>query len=367
MPSSAIDAKHLRAIGASLADTVVDPTLWSSLLEQISAAAGAAGAALLRSDIRTPDNPRTASADENFKHYFASGWHRRDTLSQRGFPLLMGGQKVISDQDVVTAEEMRQLGFYNEVLVPFGFQWFAGIGFRAEATLWGVVILRSPQQGVFERDEKRLLAELCRPLSETATLAKAVGQAALYGVSNALQLVGQPALALDRLGCVLDANAAAQQIFDDEIFVRNRRLTVRDQQASSALEALADQLRTTPDTAPLAATPIVVRRVARQPLVIRVLPVAGPARTPFLGARVLLVISDLHDRPQPQASVLAETFGLTPAESRLASLLAMGISIEHAADRLGLSRATVRNQLKSVFTKTGTHRQSELVALLSRF
>jgi DNA-binding CsgD family transcriptional regulator len=117
----------------------------------------------------------------------------------------------------------------------------------------------------------------------------------------------------------------------------------------------------------LPAPPIVVRRAAKQPLVIRILPVAGPARSPFLGARALLVISDLQPKPQPQASVLAQTFGLTPAETRLASIMASGISIERAADQLGLSRATVRNQLKAVFAKTATHRQSELVALLSRF
>jgi DNA-binding CsgD family transcriptional regulator len=57
---------------------------------------------------------------------------------------------------------------------------------------------------------------------------------------------------------------------------------------------------------------------------------------------------------------------LTPAETRLASTMATDISIERVADQLGLSRATVRNQLKAVFAKTATNRQSELVALLSR-
>jgi DNA-binding CsgD family transcriptional regulator len=98
--------------------------------------------------------------------------------------------------------------------------------------------------------------------------------------------------------------------------------------------------------------PIVVRRVARRAVVIRIVPVAGPSRTPFLGARALLVISDLHNRSQPPASALAKIFGLTPAETRLASIMAAGISIERAVDQLGLSRATVRNQLKVVFAKT---------------
>ena len=214
--------------------------------------------------------------------------------------------------------------------------------------------------------ETRLLVSLAPPLTQTAALFKAVGHVALCGISNALALIGQPAIALDRCGFVLDVNAVAQQIFDDEFFVRNRRLKVRDKQASSALESLADKMRIARDRAPLLARPIVVRRMERQPLVIRVLPVAGPARTPILGASALLVISDLNRRAQPQPSVLAETFGLTRAETRLASIMAAGISIERAAGQLGLSRETVRNQLKAVFAKTTTNRQSELVALLSR-
>jgi DNA-binding CsgD family transcriptional regulator len=58
---------------------------------------------------------------------------------------------------------------------------------------------------------------------------------------------------------------------------------------------------------------------------------------------------------------------LTPAEGRVAALIAQGIAPERAAERLGVSRETVRNQLRAVFAKTGTHRQSELVALLARF
>jgi DNA-binding CsgD family transcriptional regulator len=364
--NSALDFESLRAVSDRLGEAVIDPGAWPRLMADISAAVVATGAALLQGDIRTPDIPRTASVDECFTYYFATDWPTHDTRAERSVPLLMRGQAVVTDQDIVTPEEMRRLDFYNDCAFRFGVPWFAGVALRAESALWAMVFLRTARQGPFEPHETRLLASLAPWLTETATLSKTVGSVALCGVSNALQLVGQAAIALDRLGFALEANAAAQQIFDDEIFVRNRRLAVRDKQASAALEALADQMRTTRDTAPLLAPPIVVRRAARQPLVIRVLPVAGPARTPFLGARALLVISDLDNRRQPRPSVLAETFGLTPAEARLASIMAAGISIERAADRLGLSQETVRNQLKAVFAKTATHRQSELVALLSR-
>jgi DNA-binding CsgD family transcriptional regulator len=41
-------------------------------------------------------------------------------------------------------------------------------------------------------------------------------------------------------------------------------------------------------------------------------------------------------------------------------------SIETAADNLGVAYETARNMLKSIFQKTDTHRQGELVALLAR-
>jgi DNA-binding CsgD family transcriptional regulator len=57
---------------------------------------------------------------------------------------------------------------------------------------------------------------------------------------------------------------------------------------------------------------------------------------------------------------------LTPSETRLAALLARGLSIETAAMELRIARQTARNQLKSVFAKTGVHRQSELVSLIAQ-
>jgi len=68
--------------------------------------------------------------------------------------------------------------------------------------------------------------------------------------------------------------------------------------------------------------------------------------------------------PTSRPGLIAQAFGLTPAEARLVALLAGGVSVTDAADRLGIVRETARNQLKSVFAKTGTHRQPELVSLV---
>jgi DNA-binding CsgD family transcriptional regulator len=57
---------------------------------------------------------------------------------------------------------------------------------------------------------------------------------------------------------------------------------------------------------------------------------------------------------------------IPPTEARLAVFIAGGDSTEQAADKLGVSRSTVRSQLKAISAKTDTHRQGELVALLTR-
>jgi DNA-binding CsgD family transcriptional regulator len=61
---------------------------------------------------------------------------------------------------------------------------------------------------------------------------------------------------------------------------------------------------------------------------------------------------------------LSALYGFTSAEAKLASLLADGLSLEDAANTLGISIQTVRSQLKAVFAKTQVSRQAELVALL---
>jgi hypothetical protein len=54
----------------------------------------------------------------------------------------------------MNAEQMRADAMYNELLIPLGFQWFAGVGFWAESALWGLSIQRTITQGPFEERDK---------------------------------------------------------------------------------------------------------------------------------------------------------------------------------------------------------------------
>ncbi len=326
---------------------------------------GATGAVLLQSDIRTPDVPRTRSVDALIRRYFADGWSTRDVRGNRGIPLLARGVPVVIDQDLITSDEMRREPLYNDCLVAEGFQWFAGVGFRAGSALWILTFQRTQREGTFNPSDKGILAQLSEPMTEAASLSKAVGRTVLSGLTNALHLVREPALVLDRLGFVIDANPGAERLLDDEFCIKARRIYIRDKRASALLDECFEKLRAVPDTSPLSTSPIVVRREQRRPIVVRITPIPGAARSPFLGARALVTLCELGPKPAPDPEMLSAIFGLTRAESRLASFMAAGLSLQQAARELQVSLATVRNQLKAVFAKTGTHRQGELVTLIS--
>jgi DNA-binding CsgD family transcriptional regulator len=62
--------------------------------------------------------------------------------------------------------------------------------------------------------------------------------------------------------------------------------------------------------------------------------------------------------------LLYAVFGLTPAECKLATLLAEGMSLKQIAFINGTRHETVRKQLHSIYQKTSTNRQPELISLL---
>jgi len=82
---------------------------------------------------------------------------------------------------------------------------------------------------------------------------------------------------------------------------------------------------------------------------------------------VVLLVDAGHRDPEAESIRIRVAFDLTPAEDRLARELMSGRSLAEAADRHHISRETAKTQLSSLFRKTRTHRQAELVACLLSF
>ncbi len=96
----------------------------------------------------------------------------------------------------------------------------------------------------------------------------------------------------------------------------------------------------------------------------------GPAASAIVvaagatAAGAALFVADPEAGLSINASRLAALYGLTRSEALVVARLARGETVEHIASAGGQQLATIRSQLKSVFRKTGTGRQSDLIKLV---
>jgi DNA-binding CsgD family transcriptional regulator len=125
------------------------------------------------------------------------------------------------------------------------------------------------------------------------------------------------------------------------------------QQIGHAVHAQRD------DAAPGVTT---LERAGRQPLTMMVLPLRTPQAAHRSGA--LMFVFDPAAVPELATDIVRRLFDLTLAEAELAVSLCGGLSPEEAALERGRAVSTVRTQIRSLFAKTGTHRQADLVGLL---
>lgn len=100
-------------------------------------------------------------------------------------------------------------------------------------------------------------------------------------------------------------------------------------------------------------------------LIERLIPHIGRAIS--IGERLLCIPLTEQGSARPTLEErLRLTYGLTPAEAKVAIHIGQGLVPKEAAVALGTSWNTVRTQLCRVFTKTHTKRQTELARLLQR-
>jgi DNA-binding CsgD family transcriptional regulator len=110
---------------------------------------------------------------------------------------------------------------------------------------------------------------------------------------------------------------------------------------------------------------IPVRFATAPSIVVHVLPLKREAHDLFAGGDLLVVATTISASALvPSPTILTGLFDLTPAEVKLATALAKGMSLKAAAAEAGLQFSTVRTYLNRIFRKTGTIQQSQLVALL---
>ena len=358
---------------ASLHRAALDDAHWLPTAALIEEAAGVAGNVLVAGE-GLGDNERI-----HFARYHYRGQPRQDLVREYldvHYPHDTGARRLmrrpegrlVHIPDLYTEDERKRSPVYNEFLPRVGLH--KGLYARFDEPdglrmVWGV---SNPTAGGGWQADRLALIEGLRPhirhfvrvrqaLAATDTLG-----ATLTGLLDSSRI---GVLHLDRSGRVLTANAPAL-----DILRRGDGLSDKDGALGAWLPADHERLqkplrRALPalwDEPPSGGSMTLRRLSDPAPLGLHVSPVGDP-QADFGGRRVaaLVLVVDPASRPRVDPLRVAQALGLTPAESRVASLLAEGHSVREIAAATGHRLSYVRTLLIRIYRKQGVPGQLPLV------
>jgi DNA-binding CsgD family transcriptional regulator len=269
------------------------------------------------------------------------------------------------DHDDYTDEQMARDPFYQDLLRPHGLFWHANARLDWEAgDELAISFKRRLKAGPYQRSHAVALDTMLPDVKAAARIAHRVLDAEAAGMARLLHQRGDPVFELDAWGRVLRTHGFAHDLTQG-VSVLGRRLAATDPTVQAVLDlAVAAAVR-----APQRPTGVSLPGHDGARFYLQIVPVGGQARDVFLAAAAVAMLIRRSPRPAPVSirhALVRDAFNLTDREVDVAVLLAEGLPLTDIARHLRIQVGTARNHLKSVFEKTDTSRQAELVALMAR-
>jgi DNA-binding CsgD family transcriptional regulator/PAS domain-containing protein len=283
---------------------------------------------------------------------------------QEGFWLGLA-RSLVSDQDYKKSE------YYNDWGRKYGvFHAVNGTVTDSLRRAVSLTVTRAEQRGPLGSGAVELVGRLLPHLKRAFQLRERMEnlRAAVIGAREALDKLETAVIALSGDGRVLTMTRRAEALLE-----RNDGLRLVQGRLAAANPSQAEQLDEMVRSAALTGAG---RRTASggamrlhrgpklQPLTVTVMPFHSSHVMTELHPCALVFISDPAERPASRASLLSTLYRLTPAECRLADLLVEELDLRAVSERMRITRESARFMLKSIFRKTETHRQSQLIRIL---
>jgi len=274
------------------------------------------------------------------------------------------GESILPDD--LSASELGRL-----ILAPSGLAHVLGAGLACDdsffAAVWIARQIGHPFSAVESARLHELLPHLQRAVAIQRRIAEAEQQAA--ATSAALNRIALGAIVVDIDARPLLVNRLAEHILDqhDGLTITPGGLAAANASSTTALrKAVRDTITTATRDGH---TSSVGLRLERQPSA-RPLEVIVVSLKPLHNAEAhrsaIVFVADPERAHITPERLLRDLYALTIAEARLALAIIEGESLTDAARTLGIARNTAHTQLTSIFQKTGTGTQAELVRLLHR-
>jgi DNA-binding CsgD family transcriptional regulator len=321
---------------------------------------------LLRSE--QPDNTPIAAVMDYIREY-----HRLDPHVPYVAAKSIGD--VIHTEDAFPATVYRNHPFYQQFWIPNNVRSFVGAKVAEDDRHQTVIgVLRSLDVPAYSDSEIRLASRYFSHLIASFRIAKYLQQlrsTAHVGL-ELMEASDHPMILVDG-GCrVLATNAAALRLLakGDLLRIRDEVLHGSTVETETQLKRAIATLHATP-SGPQSSmkskrTAVRMRSTSGTAAFCSLWDMRPELTMAAFGPRpvALLTITQPNHTATVDPVLLGSMFDFTPAESRLAAAMMTGATLDRISAQSGVSVTTVRSHLRSMFIKTETHRQAQLVKLL---
>ena len=357
-------------------EAAVDPDLWPEVMERLADRIGGTSAWLSRLDLaEARGGGIIARIDPAMPSLYLDHFASVNPLARVADPVAYKQSwslRILTDEDWMPKDELKAGEYYNDFLRPQDIHstMMIRLALRGDEVS-ALNVNRSASQGQFEAAELEAARRLHPHLIRAFRVSGALAEVTLDNsdLMEALDRSHHGVLVLDGQGRIRQVNAAARSLFDSRFGLRvsEGRLAAGSMDADRRLSSLIARASRPCWSDRIGGSMLLAIPGHARPLTVWVSPLSPDRLAVFGGAPgVLVMVSDSDVGPSPTEASLRERFGFTAAESRVALGLLDGAKPRQLADRFGVSIHTVRNQLRSLFDKTGATRQSELMITLLR-
>lgn len=180
-----------------------------------------------------------------------------------------------------------------------------------------------------------------------------------------LEIVGDGIILLESTAKISFVSQSARVILqkmETAICIKDNQLLFSDNAHQQILNEFLEKLLVNRQAVSVSEVLVIERPRANRPLILSLCSLSkGDA------PRLMLIFRDPDMEPTPQWQVFTRHFNLSAQEARLSLALADGLSLAECSEIFYISLHTARSHLKSIFAKTETRRQSDLLRLIFTF
>lgn len=306
----------------------------------------------------------TARTDPAYVRLYADRYHTRNAMQLAVQAVPVG--TAVADSTLIDIESFQASAFYNEWCRPQHYLHGMALNLATNQGWRATLMVSGPQH--YGPEKVKLLGMMAPHLIRAFQLNQLLQETQTMGMGAfaALEYLDRGALLVGMGGKIRTANGLADAILSagDGLTLRNGQLSCGTPEETAMLNRLIGQ--TIRGMVPGdEGTMQVSRSAGRSPLSVQCLPFPASNWWPgFSQQWAMIFVTDPDARMLQATERLRQRYGLTPAEAQLAWEIVRSGGRKSAALSRGISVATARSQLTSIFDKTGVRRQSELVRLL---